>query len=396
MAKGSTNINVFTIDEVKKLLMEVPNKQLGSSDPKKPIMSDELINKIRITVPNDATQNIESNTPLNDIESEDHIHNIPITPQQNNTLDKTKELVVVKQTVDAGIQTDLEDINASISITYVVEKDPPNADSNLPQKTPVSVVSNNSNRKREIKLKPRILHKPPVILESEKKKYKWRRRTFTSSQEKEKIPCHNDQNMNKRNVESQQATTLNNEISELSEKPLINKVTLGSPENKILDNSFESRESSINAEPENSTTKENVTIEETSTSGIISNTDSNVDADSTYSSSINQQLGCNGPSNKDMYEVDSVTMEQYLKTKCDEWISRFIQIMEEVLTQVLQQAPPFTDKDMPPPWTLHEAAQCVAKKFCGHKSIKTAADKLSNILFQVKDAKGKDIFPHNF
>lgn len=392
---------MFRIEEIKNFLTENSNQQLVSSGPKKPFMSNELLNKIKITVPNDAQK---INSPVKDIINNDHVDNISKTPPiQKNTHDKTEESIIFKNTVDAGIQTDLEGINASISMTNV-EKQCLNVHASIPSQNTkeaiighaVPVVSNILDKKREIKLKRSKSHQQQVnSVEGERKQFKWRRRNAMLSlqcQFNEVIQSHNDQNMNTKNVESLETNTLNSEISKVPDKILNNNPTLRRVENKIADDSIESRESSINAEPRNSTTKENVTIEETSTSGIISNSESNVDAESNYSNSsysVNLQSVYNGEPNKPMYEVDSIIMEQYLNMKCDEWVSRFIQIMEEVLSQVLQQDPPFTHATMPPPWTLHEAAQCVAIKFDGHQSITAAANKLSVILFQVSDAKGK-------
>ena len=391
MSKCS-NVNVFCIEEVKNFLMENSNKQMVSPGPKKSFMTNELINKIKIVVPNNVSHNTDGNSPVSDVQhgSPLHVGNVSKPPESTT---------VLKRTVDAGIQTDLEEINASL--LSLEQKQPSNAASyNFPQNTKetmkmpcVSSVSNVPDKKREIILKRSISHQSAVnSVESDKKKFKWRRKRNMSQGNEEINPANissSDQNMNTNSLESQKSNTLRHEISELPDRTLNSNPIIILNENKSLDDSIESRESSICAGP-NSTTEQNVTIEETSTSGIISNSESNVDADSTFSNS-NYSIN-NGATSPVMFEVDSITMEQYLRTKCDEWISRFIQIMEEVLSQVLQQEPKFIHKAMPPPWTLHEAAQCITVKFRGHHSITAAANKLSDILFQVSDAQGKHCF----
>lgn len=372
------------------------NKQLVSPGPKKSFMANDLLNKIKIIVPNDVSQNKDS-SPVRDVQNGSLLH--------IDNKSKPDELIVVKHTVDAGIQTDFEEINAS-SMMNVVQNQPPNAASNhVPQNTKETITScsvpsapSTSDKRRQIILKRRKSHQPPVdSVEIEKKKFKWRR-SRNASQCNETITSNDDQNMQTKDLESQQSNTIGNEISILPERTLNSNRTLGCIQNNNLDESIESRESSLCAEP-NSATRENVTIEETSTSGIISNTESNVDADSITSIpniSIHQEPVYNIESNKVMYEVDSISMEQYLRTKCDEWVSRFIQIMEEVLSQVLQQEPKFIHKAMPPPWTLHEAAQCITMKFLAHRNITLAANKLSTILFEVSDAKGKEFFFYEY
>ncbi|CAK1544020.1 unnamed protein product [Leptosia nina] len=87
-----------------------------------------------------------------------------------------------------------------------------------------------------------------------------------------------------------------------------------------------------------------------------------------------------------MFDVSSSAMKEYLVTKIDEWVSRFVQIMEEALSQVLQHEPYVPD--MPPPWTLYEACQCIKKKF-NDKDVFNAANKLADVLFDTGGLRGK-------
>lgn len=135
-----------------------------------------------------------------------------------------------------------------------------------------------------------------------------------------------------------------------------------------------------------------ITIEETSTS-VISNTSH---GNSECSSIPKIQLITNKNTSQEdgtliknhMYEVTNKAMEDYLKMRCDEWISRFVQIMEEVLGQVLRQDPLFLKTMIPPPWTLYEATQCINMMFNKDSNIIDAARKLSNLLLQISDDKG--------
>ncbi|XP_038217389.1 uncharacterized protein LOC119836196 [Zerene cesonia] len=92
--------------------------------------------------------------------------------------------------------------------------------------------------------------------------------------------------------------------------------------------------------------------------------------------------------NIDIFKISSKAMEDYLKVKSDEWVSRFVQIMEEALTQVLQQDPSFV-LDMPPPWTIYEASECIKRKFSNDCDVFDASSKLSNILFEMGGLRGK-------
>ncbi|CAH2085510.1 unnamed protein product [Euphydryas editha] len=90
-----------------------------------------------------------------------------------------------------------------------------------------------------------------------------------------------------------------------------------------------------------------------------------------------------------MFEVTSSDMEECLRRKCDEWISRFVQIIEEGCTQVLQQDPPFILDTMLPPWTLYEATECIKRKFFNDNDIVDASNKLLHVLFEIGGLRGK-------
>ncbi|XP_045496680.1 uncharacterized protein LOC123695036 [Colias croceus] len=89
-----------------------------------------------------------------------------------------------------------------------------------------------------------------------------------------------------------------------------------------------------------------------------------------------------------LFKISNKAMEDYLKMKSDEWVSRFVQIMEEALTQVLHQDTTFV-LDMPPPWTIYEASECIKRKFSNECDVFDASSKLSNILFEMGGLRGK-------
>ncbi|KAH9628582.1 hypothetical protein HF086_010316 [Spodoptera exigua] len=353
------NIHMFTISEVHNLLGIQQKKQPVLTTnvpktvvPKQKLSVNELLNKIKITVPNNFPSN-QDTSPDIDTQYVDTIEeDVKTKPRQD---DITEEPVLSKQTVDTGIQTDFEDITSNSSVSK--ENEELNRVSNKidirkevvirPPET--LVVVNVSDKKRAIKLKRSASNQPPVN-SYEKRQCKWRRR-HTTPQPNKQIPPHNNENINDKELE---ANTLSNDNLKEHEEPSNDDPVSESTDNRVINDSVESRESSIIAYPRNSVSQENVTIDETSTSGIISNTESSVD-ELNLTTSSNQALHSKTNDNS-MYGVESTTMEQYLKVKCDEWISRFVQIMEEVLSQVLHQDPPFSNSKMPPPWTLHEAA----------------------------------------
>ncbi|XP_022826030.1 uncharacterized protein LOC111356052 [Spodoptera litura] len=382
------NIHMFTISEVRNLLGIQPKKQqivTPNVVPKPKLSVNELLNKIKITVPNNFSPNRDTTSPDADIKYDEIIDEVPEIASKQK--DNTEKPVSLKHTVDAGIQTDLKYNESKSSVSKELEEFP-GVSKNIEirkeavTRPPETSTVVNVSKKRGIKLKRSVSSQPPVNSEENRQfKYKWRRRRNTTSQLNKQIPTDSNEITSSKELET---CFSSNDNPKEHYEPSTDDPVSESTDNKVVNDSIESRESSIIAHPRNSVSQENVTIDETSTSGIISNTESSVDDNFTTSS--NQVF--HRKNNDKMYRVDSTTMEQYLKVKCDEWISRFVQIMEEVLTQVLHQDPPFSNSKLPPPWTLHEAALCIAMKFSDYKDIKEAANKLSNMIFCVSDVKG--------
>ncbi|XP_049693295.2 uncharacterized protein LOC110380434 [Helicoverpa armigera] len=417
LTKASPNIHIFSTNEIKNLLLDNSNKQTELPvHVKKPFLVDEQLNKNKSTVPNNTPQMTETISAGTDTEDKEHINGPEIQKQtevqeglsqtQHNLLetqnrkvknkqDKIEECVVLKNTVDLGIQTNFADIIACTTSTLNMAEQQTQKASAILQNT-IEIPKNIAEKKRKIKLKRSGYNQTPNLY-TEKKQFQWRSRRKAAPPPIEQKSSHVEISYTEKIEFPRKNTREVIQTDSTSRKD----PTCRDIETIILDESFGSRESSIITDVRNSTTNQNITIDETSTSGIISNSDSNVDTEinSSYLRKSQQQIYNGQTPEKPMYEVDSVAMEEYLKMKCDEWVSRFIQIMEEVLSQVLHQDPPFIHKDMPPPWTLHEAAQCVAIKFRSLQDINDAANKLSSLLFNVSDAKGKitmNITPYQY
>lgn len=354
------------------------------SIPRKPFVFEKLI---KITVPND-TSNISSvSNSVEEVQPNDQNDVISdIEPIIEEIKDEVEEKEVSKRTVDAAIQTDFETVNASMVGDEEKAKNP-NPAQDIKKTTDPTLTETNV-LKRKIKLNRSVSHQNPVTTaDSNVKQFKWRRRRNTTQVNTENAKCHQTTSAEPESIKEIEKNTLGTDLNKQAEK-LVNNSPKVAP-NRPSDGSIDSKDSSICIEKNK---RDNVTIEESSTSDIISNTESNIDSGSNYSNTplVDQQRMVQNDQYYEypMYEIDSESMEEYLIRKCDEWVSRFIQIMEEVLTQVLQQEPPFSHRAMPPPWTLHEAAQCIAIKFRRVDDIKKIANKLSSILFQISDSKG--------
>ncbi|CAG9579807.1 unnamed protein product [Danaus chrysippus] len=100
-----------------------------------------------------------------------------------------------------------------------------------------------------------------------------------------------------------------------------------------------------------------------------------------------------------MFEITDQDMEDHLELKSDEFVSRFVQIMGEVLERVLLEEPIFDSEAMPPPWTLYEATECIKRKFHYDSDVVDATTKLLNVLFELGGLRGKitrDISPQKY
>ncbi|XP_026759953.2 uncharacterized protein LOC113519095 [Galleria mellonella] len=399
--KLATKVPVFTITEIKVILFTTAfSKENLQNRMPKPI--DDR--SIKITIPNNdfldeaerehcADDRVKephlTNESLNDKEEELDIPNDDL--QNDNTVNKAvltvKEIDIqtdttsaMRRTVDAGVQTDF-----NVSEPEIVKTDSVGVNTFSNQ-----ILSNNSiqttvdqslnSNKRKIRLKRRTVNETTDSSSNkEKKQFKWHRR-------KRNFPISTSDNRDQNVLNN---TGDGNQLD-------LNKSL---PQHSSNESIFKDRQNAYEDSSEtNSSTfltgnrTENIIIEETSISDVISNSISNIDSESMISINIKKpnfnKMSEEGTSSV-MFKITEVAMEEYLKMRCDEWISRFVQIMEEVLSQILQQdISNDLENTMPPPWTIHEATECIKKRFDDNCVI-DAASKLSNILFKISDERGR-------
>lgn len=312
-----------------------------------------------------------------------------------------------KQTVDTAVQTE---INAEVNETRIFSD-------NYEVVTPVK--NENTTKKREIRLNRITSMKTAKIEEtSDNKKYKWRKNRASRNQS-------NDSKRTQSTLNSSTETTTNiaAETIKNAARNKIPNVTV--TESKQKDNSNQTENSftipiidceQVKMMPyfvsENDPKIHKEVFRQTSTESWIEslpNSKNDTDKDSRSSSyrteSFTSTLAKNVNSvvhkvaikpvnkeivlkNAEMFTVAGHNMEEVLRMRSDEWVSRFVQIMEEILKEKLQENPPFDNDEYPPPWNLHEAARCIIKKYSNYFNVVDAANKLSFILYKVSDEKG--------
>ncbi|XP_048006294.1 uncharacterized protein LOC125241727 [Leguminivora glycinivorella] len=198
---------------------------------------------------------------------------------------------------------------------------------------------------RRIKLK-RLQNSNPTASTEGKQSFKWRRKKNT-----------------------QQTTGTDHELGGTSSSNISTKSSTSNLVQQMYDFT-ECKFSDVSAEM----------VDGSSTSGVLSN--------SVYSDKLPMQKDLNPDRSIVVYEVTSDSMTERLTLRSDEWMSRFVQIMEEVLSEVLLLDPPFVDATLPPPWTFYEATVCVKQKFANDAKIVYASDKLAKFLLDINDDRG--------
>lgn len=397
--KKFIKVNMFTVDEVKTLLEYPIQAQRLTLNPS---LSNKDINKI--TIPRKNPPDTEAVSQRESaIGDEPHAGTVSkeITLVENvmdNEFNKSEyknpsALVTrpLKYVVDTTIQTDTVLVTQNSQSHKVIDEAIKTNVIECPNKTESTKELQIPIKRREIKLKCSISNKnaqPSVVQGNEKKPFRWRRKrrpSFHSSgrsnSEKGPPDLQNDQNTASKdeNVPKRETETGVDEY--------LNQVSNNEHETEcstIIEELVASKDSSFCS----SKRRENITIEETSTSGAISNTESNVDSEYLKCKDIYVAESYHESySSKAHMHIDSENMEESLKTKCEEWVSRFVQIMEEVLAVILHKEPAFANSALPPPWTLHEAAQCIVK-YCTVGAVKCVSDKLSRLLYDISDSMG--------
>lgn len=302
------------------------------------------------------------------------------TKESHNKIGSEAGTAELLNKVDAAIQTDKvtviePDYDEIDSQEENLTESADNVDITKESSVTQPAVTALPTKRREIKLKRSLSSQRGQSANSnDKKPFRWRRNRNTNL-----TTSSTPTNENPSPMSQDTTDNVNNTGTQLIQYPNNN-------ETDATDEIAESRESSIISV---GIRKENITIEETSTSGVISNTESNVDVDIEHSSHQNNQneYSADNIPKIVLYDIDSQSMEESLKMKCEEWISGFTQIMEEVLTIVLNKEPMISKVALPPPWTLHEASTCIGNS-CNNSSVKYVADKLSLCLFQLSDRSG--------
>ncbi|CAH0723777.1 unnamed protein product, partial [Brenthis ino] len=380
-----SSISIYTVMEVKRMLN---NPTLHEIIPKSPEnLSSKANRNIKITIPNDnstinlkETETIDVNAGIEDNSVFFQTEALPsvckgLTNACLKNISNEQNLLIEKEIDDVGVHTD--------SIELDTREENPNI--NTWQDVANQTSCNTEfNKKKGIKLKRQssfdIASKSN---NSTKKQFKWRKRRTKSSLSmvSETSVTEDDQTIDdiiNKETESN-ANKLSPNFFRCTES--MGSIFYGNNQNDSETSSFVNRNV-----PENFNVKRTPTVipNNENTKEIVSESKKYED--------VNDDGHV-------MFVVTSQAMENNLKIKCDEWISRFVQIMEEVLTQVLQIDPPYVLDTMPPPWNIYEAVECVKRKFSNINDVIDAATKLSDVLFEIGGLRGKikaDISPNKY
>ncbi|XP_012549655.2 uncharacterized protein LOC101743794 [Bombyx mori] len=398
--KGMNNIIIMTIIELKELLEK--NTNHATVPEETPFIVEKLI---KITVPNDMQSSQCHTVPTRDskighetdftreLQTTKEISYSEIVTESNNSSECGEEVsdcsqcktacssprgdvIPLKKSSDLKDETEIEveDRSHASSKDRLPKNQSPMTDHKVKEKT----AEDYTPRKRVIKLRHNVSQSESTI---KRKRWSTRRRcdnNYLSAEERfSQSPNVNIANVNNAFTEKRNDEAAGEEIFADQTKSSSDTVDCSSMNSVIISNRV----------PDN-----NIIIDESSMSGAISNTESNVDTDSVISYKMKFCREIKKPIQRNiMVDIPSTVIEEHLSMRCEEWLFRFIQIMEEVLSQILQQDPHFVNSEFPPPWTLHEATQCIIKKFSHCCYVVDAANKLSIVLFELSDAKGKMI-----
>lgn len=382
--KNFIKLNMYNVEELKSILRDSLHPNQSNCDvplhTEAPTIEPLLENESPITKNLPDFKSPEQHLTMTENQSNDIIVD-ETKLETTETSQATEVSLPLKCTVNVEIQTDkITAINKDTDTDALTSKTQENltSDSNKIENLVLESGGHLPIKRREIKLKSNISNQPTSssseVKDKNKKPFRWRRKRPAICQEP--TPDKHPTNLNNDvNVSSDHTKTTN----EYSNNENGTEQTLNSSE------AIESRESSVIHVSEK---RDNITIEETSTSGIISNTESNVDAENEYIDQNGIQfLESNRPSNECVVGNDSEFLEESFKTNCEEWVFRFVQIMEEALAVILHE-PLFSNVEIPPPWSLLEATQCI-EKYCENANVRRATDNFLRILLVLCDNVGK-------
>lgn len=369
-----SSIPIYTVMEVKRMLTNPPPYEIIPKSPKS--LSSKPNRNIKITIPNDnntinlkQTDDIDVNAVIEDDSVSFHTESLPseckeITTACLKNSSNERNLSIEKKIDDVGVQTDSIELNTT--------EENPNIDT---WQTVANQTGCNTkfNIKKGIKLKRQSSF--DIASKSNnntKKQYKWHKRRAKSSLSlvSESSVTDDGQTIDDRINKKTESNANKSPPNFFRRTESMRSICYGNNQSDGETSSFINR-----SVPENSTVKRTPTV--------IPNNENTKD--------IVPERKEYDDVNDDghvMFVVTSQAMENYLKMKCDEWISRFVQIMEEVLTQILQIDPPYVLDTMPPPWNIYEAVECVKRKFSNISDIIDAATKLSDVLFEIGGLRG--------
>ncbi|XP_075976474.1 uncharacterized protein LOC142976790 [Anticarsia gemmatalis] len=375
--KKFIKINMFTIDEVKSLLEGDCQPIEHSTD------SQAVFGCSKSNCPPRTFKPPTTNPPATKTDTKECAETIEISDSEmNENAEDEKTILPLKCPANATekVTSPMDNVKAKDESTPAIVPKP---------------------KRREIRLKRNLSNQPIdsssiVTKSNDKKSFRWRRRPNRSSESDTRTSGNNKpRNTNEETGVNTETKTKTSEMVRVDQE--INN-SYDHDRSSSTDEKIESRESSIICMD---VARENIIIEETSTSGVISNTESTVDIPSYYNTEQNNfnEGSYDEVDNIVMYEIENESMELSLKTKCVEYVCRFIHIMEKVLVSVFRSEPTYSDRNSTSPTllSLREIVQCITI-YCNYNTVQIATDKLSSLLFDLSDCAGNltDIEPSQF
>lgn len=372
---------------------------------------------VKITITNDLmtssiqdmseTINKDGKTPDNIVRKHPH-NDVSVNSEASSVLFAKGEIQShssTKKTIDAAVQTEKSpettplQIDQPTTTTFTPSPPQPNVQtcirtvlsSDLQNNTITSQCATSSKKERRL---VRSTHQTTINNNSEarnsnteKKQFKWRKRrnaSRTGADVAQLITFHNSHRKNSNADSLNLDIDANSGDSTKRTESIQNKVNESDNQAiNITDDIVEGSESGSSIV--HRSINEKIVIEETSTSSVISNTTSYADSESESAKQNEVTFNEEDLRQNIMFNVIDCSMEQSLRMRCDEWVSRFVQIMEEALTQILQRDHRVHENVMPPPWTLCEAARCIKIMFRSNPEIMNASSKFLFVLDSVSD-----------
>lgn len=358
--------------------------------------TSQIINKEVQTPANNKCEPNDVN--FNNEASPDLIRNYEIQSQPVNT----------KTTVDAAVQTESppETTHIQIDQPTTTTLTPPLPQKNV-QKSKNTVLASDTQNNTITSQSEAVFKKERRLVRStshrttsnnseannssfEKRQYKWRKRRTASKTHADiaQLTTSDNSHRDNSNEDSLNAdivsdSTQSREINQSIQKKITESISQSN--NTLCDADDIVEDSETSSSIVHRSINEKIVIEETSTSGVISNTTSHADSESESVKQHEETFDEEEMRQYMMFNVIDRSMEQSLRMRCDEWVSRFVQIMEEALTQLLQRNHQMLQNVMPPPWTLYEAAHCIKITFRGNHKVMNASSRLLNVLDTVSD-----------